>query len=78
MTPEEKKIHDMTTKLAKRKEEISELRGEKNTLLKQLKDEGCDSVEAGEKMAKAEQAKADKLRAKLTEGIAELESKYEW
>ena len=78
MPNEENQLKEMQRKLADKKEDAAELRGEKTTLVKQLKAEGCKDASAAEKEAKAEATKAEKLRVELKTGIDKLEEDYEW
>jgi len=77
MNPE-KKIKDMTRKLADRREEVAGLKGEQQQILKQLQAEGCATVEEAESEAEKEQKKGEKLRSKLNTELAKLEKDYGW
>lgn len=75
---EKTKLQDMTKKLAIRREEVAGLLGEQREISKQLKDEGCSTVEEAEAIAASERKKGEKLRTKFNEEIDKLENDYEW
>ena len=74
----EQKIQDMIKKVAKRKTELAELRGEKTQIQKQMKDEGCETMEDIEREITKEDRKIQKLDAEIEKAVADLEKDYDW
>ena len=74
----EQKIQEMVRKVAKRKTELAELRGEKTQILKQMKDEGCETLEDIEKEISKEDRKIKKLSSQIEADVASLEVDYDW
>ena len=61
-----------------KKEQISELEGSKKTLLSQLVDYGCKTVDDANKLIKKKQAEREKKQVQLTTGIEFLLEEYDW
>jgi len=58
------------------KQKVSELKGERQALLKQLKEEwGCETIEQAEEKITALGAELDIITKKITEGTEKLEVK---
>ena len=74
----EQKIADMIKKVAKRKTELAELRGEKTQILKQMKDEGCETADDIEREISKEERKIKKLGDEIEAAVEKLESDYDW
>ena len=74
----EQKIQDMIKKVAKRKTELAELRGEKTQIQKQMKDEGCETLEDIEREIAKEDRKIQKLDAEIETAVTDLENDYDW
>ena len=74
----EQKIAEMVKKVAKRKTELAELRGEKTQILKQMKDEQCETLEDIEKEIAKEERKIKKLSTQIETDVASLEADYNW
>ncbi len=74
----EQKIAEMIKKVAKRKTELAELRGEKTQILKQMKDEGCETAEDIEQGIAKEEKKIKKLTAEIETAVETLEADYDW
>jgi len=73
----EKELYKLKEKVEKAKIEVSELKGHKSALEKQLKkDWGCDSVEEAEKKLETMKKEVAKLDKDIEAGIEELEEKY--
>jgi predicted nuclease with TOPRIM domain len=59
------------------KQNVSELTGQKNALLKQLKDDwGCKTIEEAEEKLKQMDKNTSTLERKIEVGIKDLEEKY--
>ena len=73
----EKELLDLKEKVDEAKQTVSELTGQKNALLKQLKDDwGCKTLkEAKEKLEEME-SQVTILEKKIERGVKELEEKY--
>ena len=73
----EKELLELKDKVDEAKQVVSELTGQRNALLKQLKDDwGCKTIEEAEtKLAKMDKD-IDVLEKKIEKGISELEEKY--
>ena len=74
----EQKIQDMLKKVAKRKTELAELRGEKTQILKQMQEEGCETQQDIDREISKEERKAKKLSEQIEADVAELEKDYDW
>ena len=74
----EQKIQDMLKKVAARKTELAELRGEKTQILKQMKDEGCETQEDIDREIQKEERKIKKLTGQIEADVAALEADYDW
>jgi len=74
----EQKIADMLKKVNKRKTELAELRGEKTQIQKQMKDEGCETLEDLEREIAKEDRKIEKLDTEIEKAVVDLESNYDW
>jgi hypothetical protein len=74
----EQKIQDMIKKVAKRKTELAELRGEKTQIQKQMKDEGCETAEDIEREIAKEERKIKKLGDEIEKAVESLEADYDW
>ena len=57
------------------KDAVLKLQGEKESLLKQLKKEDCDSVEELKTLLKKLEKQEGKLDVKIKDGLTELEKK---
>jgi predicted nuclease with TOPRIM domain len=73
----EKELLDLKEKVDEAKQTVSELTGQKNALLNQLKDDwGCKTLkEAKEKLEEME-SQVTILEKKIERGVKELEEKY--
>ena len=74
----EQKIQDMIKKVARRKTELAELRGEKTQIQKQMKEEGCETAEDIERELTIEDRKIKKLNSEIEIVVEKLESDYDW
>lgn len=74
----EQKIQEMVRKVAKRKTEVAELRGEKTQIIKQMQEEGCETLEDIEKEITKEERKVKKLSTQIEAGVADLEKNFDW
>ena len=74
----EQKIQEMVRKVAKRKTEVAELRGEKTQIIKQMQEEGCETLEDIEKEIIKEERKVKKLSTQIEAGLADLEKDFDW
>ena len=74
----EQKIQEMIKKVTKRKTELAELRGEKTQILKQIQEEGCETLEDIEKEIDKEERKIKKLSTQIEADVVSLESDYDW
>jgi peptidoglycan hydrolase CwlO-like protein len=73
----EKELLELKDKVDEAKQVVSELTGQRNALLKQLKDDwGCKTIEEAEtKLAKMDKD-IDALEKKIEKGVTELNDKY--
>lgn len=55
---------------------VSELTGQKNALVKQLEEWGCNTIEEAEKKLKDMESEISNFDVKIASGIQELEVKY--
>jgi len=74
----ERKIADMIKKVASRKTELAELRGERTQILKQMQEEGCETQEDIEREISKEERKIKKLTGGIEADVAALEADYDW
>jgi len=74
----EQKIQEMIKKVAKRKTELAELKGEKNQIQKQMQAEGCETLADIEKEISKEERKIKKLSGQIEADVAALEVDYDW
>jgi len=75
---DEQELFKLKKQIDEAKSKVSELKGQQKHLMKQLKDEwDCTSIEAAEKKAKTIEKEINDLNQKITEGIEELEEKYD-
>ena len=77
MSLSEKELLELKDKVDEAKQVVSELTGQRNALLKQLKDDwGCKTIEEAEtKLAKMDKD-IDALEKKIEKGVTELNDKY--
>jgi hypothetical protein len=74
----EQKIADMIKKVAKRKTELAELRGQKTQIQKQMQEEGCETAEDIELEIAKEEKKIKKLNSEIETAVENLENDYDW
>lgn len=73
----EKQLLALKEEIAEAKSKAAELKGQKNALMKQLKEEwGCTSIEVAEKKIKQMEKDITKLDAEIKKGMDELNVKY--
>lgn len=68
----------MKQEIEDKKEQVHTLQGSRDTLLGQLADFGCATVEEAEKLIAKKQKELEKKRKLLADGIAELLGDYDW
>jgi len=68
----------MKDEINEKKEQVSELEGSKKTLLSQLADYGCKTVEEANKLIKKKREEQEKKQGQLTTGIESLLEEYDW
>ncbi len=74
----EKELLDLKEEVEEAKTKVSELTGQKQALIKQLKEDWkCATVEEAEKKLKSMKIDIEKLEEQIEEGTKELEEKYE-
>jgi len=74
----EKELLELKEDIEEAKQKVSELKGERQALMKRLKEDwNCGSLEEAEKKLKEMSEQVDKLSDEITEGMEELESKFE-
>lgn len=74
----EKELLELKEDIENAKQKVSELKGERQALMKRLKEDwNCDSLEEAEKKLKVMSEQVEKLSEEITEGMKELESKFE-
>ena len=73
----EKELLELKDKVDKAKQVVSELTGQKNALLKQLKDDWqCKTIDEAETKLTKMDKDIDILEKKIENGVQELEEKY--
>jgi seryl-tRNA synthetase len=71
------KLLELKEKIDTAKTKVSELTGQKNALMKQLRDEwDCKSTEEGDKKISQMLKEIQNLSEKIDAGVKELEEKY--
>ena len=74
----EKELLELKENIQEAKQKVSELKGERQALMKRLKEDwNCGSLEEAEKKLKEMSEQVEKLSEEITEGMEELESKFE-
>ena len=74
----EQELFELKERIDTAKSKVSELKGSKKQLMKELKEQwDCSTVEAAEKKAKTMEKEIEQLNTKITEGTEELEEKYD-
>jgi len=74
----EKELLELKEDIEEAKQKVSELKGERQALMKRLKEDwNCGSLEEAEKKLKEMSEQVEKLSDEITEGMEELESKFE-
>jgi hypothetical protein len=69
---------DLKESIDKAKTEVSKLTGKKEHLMQQLKTEWkCNTIGEAEEKVKEFEKKSKKLESQISDGIAELEEKYQ-
>lgn len=75
----EKQLLNLKNEINEAKTKVSELTGEKQALLRQLKEEyGCKTIDEAQKKLKSLQKEIEKLEESIEQGIEELETKYDF
>ena len=74
----EQKIQDMLKKVAKRKTELAELRGEKTQIQKQMAADDCEAAEDIEREISKEERKIKKINTEIEAAVESLEADYDW
>jgi septal ring factor EnvC (AmiA/AmiB activator) len=73
----DKQLLDLKEQITKTKGRVAELKGQRNALLKQLKEEwGCTSIEVAKKKIIQMEKDITKLDADIRNGEKELDEKY--
>ena len=73
----EQDLFKLKQEIEEAKTSVSELKGQQNALLKQLKEEwGCSTVEEAEKKIQIMKKDIEKLENSIAVGLEELEEKY--
>lgn len=74
----EVQLLDLKSQIEEAKQSVSELKGQQNALLKQLKDTyKCNTIEEADKKVEAMRKEIAGLQKQIDEHTAELEKKYE-
>lgn len=72
----EQELLNLKEEIEEAKQKTSELKGEKQALMKQLKSEwDCNSLEEADKKRQAKTTEREKISEKIENGMIELESK---
>ena len=73
----ERELLDLKHQIEDAKTSVSELKGQQQMLMKQLKDEWkCNTIEEAERKIKSMGKEIDALQTQIDEGVKELEEKY--
>ena len=73
----EKQLLNLKEEINEAKTKVSELTGEKQALLRQLKEQyACKTIEEAQKKVKSIQKEIEQLEKNIEQGIEELETKY--
>ena len=74
----ERELLELKEDIENAKQKVSELKGERQALMNQLKDQwNCDSVESAEKKLKEKMQSQSKVNEQIETGLRELENKFE-
>jgi len=74
----ERELISLKEDIENAKQKVSELRGERQALMNQLKDQwNCDSIESTEKKLKEKMQSKSKVDERIDTGLQELENKFE-
>ena len=75
----EQDLLDLKKKIDRAKTEVSELTGQRNALMKQLREEyNCKSLEEADKELQRMEREVTKLESQIETGMKDLQEKYEW
>ena len=73
----EQELLELKEEIEDAKQKVSELTGQKNALLKQLKDDwGCDTIEEAEEKLKIMDKNITIISSKIEKATKELEAKF--
>ena len=74
----ERELLELKEEIDTAKEKVSELKGERQSLMKRLKEEwGCPTLEDAEKRLKEMADQVENLSTEIVEGMEELERKFD-
>jgi len=74
---DEQELLNLKAEIEESKTKVSELTGQKNALMKQLRDDwGCKTIEEAEAKLKKMKRELDQLDTQINEQTKELEEKY--
>ena len=75
----EERLLEMRQKIDEAKDEVNRLEGRKEHLFQQLEEEwDCETLEEAEQVLEELEEEIEQLDNKITQGIEELEEKYEF
>lgn len=76
---DEKDLLDLKEEIEEAKNEVNQLKGQRNGLLESLaEDWKCDSVDEAEKKVAKLKKEIDKMDAKIQKGITKIEEQYDF
>lgn len=73
----EKELLDLKNQIDSAKIKVSELTGQQNALMEQLKEWGCKTIEEAESKLKEMETSISDFDVKIAKGIEDLEKKYQ-
>ena len=76
---DEQRLLELKQEIDEAKTKVSELTGQKNALMKQLKEEyGCKTIQDADNKVDDLEKQIDDLNSQIEQGIEELETKYDF
>jgi predicted nucleic acid-binding Zn-ribbon protein len=73
----EKELLDLKSQIDSARIKVSELTGQQNALMEQLKEWGCKTIEDAEKKLKEMETSISDFDVKIAKGVEDLEKKYQ-
>ena len=76
---DEQRLLELKQEIDEAKTKVSELTGQKNALMKQLKEDyGCKTIQDADNKVNDLEKQIDKIKKQIDSGIAELEEKFDF